>query len=283
MNVMNDKYSVTAFEDNTYSRNSADNIPYDFEIYAINTQDLGCDFHYSTYRVIIEKFDDASEAKIIVICHYCTNMEYHGMILEDDTLIMLLDSSIVTLSLCNMSYKIKNIPMPFGTYYSIYSYKDKYIIYGEIEVMMLDSDFNELWRYCTSDILVNLDYKIKIDNDCISFYDLDGNFHKLDMSGKLCEYIKHEPKIITLDLTNVETPNELQILIKKNFAVPHYYGGNWNAFWDIIEEIMPDKLILEGWHIYKSKQPKDAILFEQILDDYNKMIGTCECVYLYYN
>lgn len=275
MNIMNDKYSITAFYDGIYSENSADNRPYDFKIYTQNFSNVP----YTSYRITVEKFDSGNTVEIIVIGSYCSQIEYNGMLLNNDTLFILMDLNIVILSLYDMSYNVQNIPHPFGTYYSIYLYESNYIIYGELEIIMLDSSFNDLWRYCTQDILFNANYSLKVENGYILFYDWDGNLHKLDLNGKLCDYIEHEPTVIKLDLTNIDTPKELQEIIRKNFSVPNYYRENWDAFWDFITEIMPDMLILEGWHIYKSKQFKDAEIFENILNEYNKQYGSCKCIY----
>ena len=90
------------------------------------------------------------------------------------------------------SHDIHRIKNNFGTYYSIYPVGNNYIIYGELEVKMLDKAFREVWTYSTTDILINPDYHLNIDDKQISFTDWDGNHHQLDMDGHLLCYKKRE-------------------------------------------------------------------------------------------
>lgn len=113
------------------------------------------------------------------------------------------------------------------------------MVYGELELVLLDREFNELWRYCTQDILFGADC-LHINEELINFTDFEGNHHEVDWSG------------------------------------------NWDAITGLIT--LPDELILEGWHEYKSRQKEDAVKFEQIMNKYNALKGykQCECVYKYY-
>lgn len=178
MRLIDDKYRVTIQPDVTFSINSTDNRPYDKLIKIRNAP--AC-----TYEMIIESMAENINYRIVVVASYCTRIMNDSAFLEMGKLYVLFDDSIVVLSLNGMNYKIINIPKPFGTYYSLYHYKCRYIIYGELEVLVLDKMFQELWRYSTQDILVNSEYKLIIEDDCISFEDWDGNHHKLDMNGKV--------------------------------------------------------------------------------------------------
>lgn len=125
------------------------------------------------------------------------------------------------------------------TSYEMYDCSRGFLVYGEIELVLLDREFNEQWRYCTQDILFGADC-LHINEGFISFTDYEGNHHEVDWSG------------------------------------------NWDAITGLIT--MPDELILEGWHEYKSRQKEDAVKFEQIMNKYNALKGYkhCECVYKYY-
>ena len=52
-----------------------------------------------------------------------------------------------------------------------------------------------------------------------------------------------ERKIITLDLTGCTSLGELHQRIRKAFNFPEWYGENWDAFWDLINEPYPPTLV----------------------------------------
>lgn len=50
-------------------------------------------------------------------------------------------------------------------------------------------------------------------------------------------------KVIYIDLKGVITKDELHELLKKELGFPYYYGGNLDAFYDMLTEYG------EGWNI----------------------------------
>ena len=42
----------------------------------------------------------------------------------------------------------------------------------------------------------------------------------------------------TIDFTNVKYYMEVHEVIKKSLDFPDYYGGNWDAFWDCLTDII---------------------------------------------
>ena len=63
--------------------------------------------------------------------------------------------------------------------YGIYKIKKGYIIYGELEVIMLDFNFNELWRFSGADIL---NY-FELCEDKIKLSDWQNNNYEIDFDG----------------------------------------------------------------------------------------------------
>lgn len=54
-----------------------------------------------------------------------------------------------------------------------------------------------------------------------------------------------QEKIVTLDLTGCKYLGEIHQRIKKAFDFPHFYGENWDAFWDLLRsECDADKVVV---------------------------------------
>ncbi|MGY3778482.1 barstar family protein [Isobaculum melis] len=85
----------------------------------------------------------------------------------------------------------------------------------------------------------------------------------------MCDSEKRE---VIIDLKNVSTKEELQILLKQNLDFPDYYGENWDAFWDTITGLveLPEKIIFENWSDLENSIPSEANLLKEMLHDFNK-------------
>ncbi|QEL18310.1 barstar family protein [Limnoglobus roseus] len=74
---------------------------------------------------------------------------------------------------------------------------------------------------------------------------------------------------VEIDLSAVNTADELQSLLMRSLDFPGWYGRNWNAFWDAITGLvpMPRQLLLIGWAGFVDRLPDDARLMCACLDD----------------
>ena len=72
-------------------------------------------------------------------------------------------------------------------------------------------------------------------------------------------------EIVTIDLREVISSKDLQIVLMEKLEFPDFYGKNWNAFWDSITGLveMPQKIIFLGWDTFSVKLPKDAEMLMQ--------------------
>ena len=64
---------------------------------------------------------------------------------------------------------------------------DGYLIYGEIEIIKLDNEFNVAWKFSGRDIFVSISGKnaFEIAEQSIKLYDFEDNFYEIDFDGKL--------------------------------------------------------------------------------------------------
>ena len=282
MFLTNEKYEITVVEAPHYSINSTDNKKYDM---CINVLEDGGNVHYSSYEMEVVPYGSAEKFSMILIGSYCTKVLQNSGILEDDILLLILDDKILKINLCDFSYTKYHVCKPFGTYYEIYKCQIGFLVFGELEIILLDINLNECWRYATQHILFGAEC-LQIQDEYICFRDYEGNYHEVDWSGNQRRFESRAKNVITIHMNTVKTPKEFQQEIRKSLSMPSYYGLNWDAFWDGISGLikMPDELILEGWHIYKSIQKEDAEKFEGIMKKYNSLecYKKCECIYKYY-
>ena len=86
-------------------------------------------------------------------------------------------------------------------------------------------------------------------------------------------------EIVTIDLREVISSKDLQIVLMEKLEFPDFYGKNWNAFWDSITGLveMPQKIIFLGWDTFSVKLPKDAEMLRNLFEDFNKDFPMWKC------
>ena len=181
--LQNEKYHVNISTADTYTVESADNRSYD---YILNPNKLG---RNNMYRTLCVSVTGAQNAEIALVGDYYTS-EIDCAILEGDTLTVLQNDYITQIDLETVqiiaSYKLD----VFGTTFSIYRMPDGYLIYGEIEIIKLDNEFNVAWKFSGRDIFVSVSGKdaFEITPNSIKLYDFLDNFYEIDFNGKTIRY-----------------------------------------------------------------------------------------------
>lgn len=186
MFLTNEKYEIAVSDAPHYSMNSTDNKTYDLCINVLEDSEY---VHYSSHEMEVQSYINEESFSIILIGSYCTKVFQNSGVLEDDILWLLLDDIILKIDLKDFSYTKHQIRKPFGTYYEIYRCQMGFLIFGEIELMLLDETFNECWRYAPREILFGADC-LQIQDDCICFRDYEGNYHEVDWSGNRRKFEK---------------------------------------------------------------------------------------------
>lgn len=144
------------------------------------------------------KEDDIHSAFIISIETACNNscIELIGSFysnpdrcaeLEDSKLVVLMDDVIVEFDLETLSV-LKHKTIGDETYFSLYPITDGYLIHGELSIIRLDRNFEQVWNFYGSDIWVVQDgtrEAFQIIDDQILLEDWNGIKYILNMDGKL--------------------------------------------------------------------------------------------------
>ena len=178
MTYNNKKYTIDITTDDTYTIDSADNRTYD---YVMNPQNLARSDFYKTLCISVTGIKNIN---IALICDYYSPQ---CALLEEEILTVLLNNYVAQIDLDAIKI-VGGYPIDIvGTSFAIYRLTDGYLIYGEIEILKLDNDFNVLWRFSGKDIFVSISGKstFELTDHSIKLYDFEDNFYELDFDGKL--------------------------------------------------------------------------------------------------
>ena len=181
MILENNNCSIDIKIDETFTIDSADNRYYDI----IHNP---CHYKHSdlakTLAIHVDLF--SKEYSIALVGSFYT-YDSDCAVLENDTLTVLQNDTITVINIIDGSI-IKHITFDcFGCNYGIYKAKKGYIIYGEIEITMLDFDFVKKWAFSGKDIFVSLSNKkhFELLEDSICLYDFEDNYYEIDYDGKI--------------------------------------------------------------------------------------------------
>lgn len=182
MLLQNGKFSIKITLDDTYIINSADNpFHYDKVLYA---RELSQNDFYKTLSIEIDNGIDIF--KIALIGDYFS-YDFDCAVLNDDILTVMQNWNLTSISLYDFKI-VKSVNLPEnGTNYSIHRCKYGYLIYGEMQIIMLDFEFNVLWDFMGRDIFVTRNESKPFDfNDSkIMLYDWENNYYELDYNGNI--------------------------------------------------------------------------------------------------
>lgn len=178
MLLQNELYNIKITIDETYTIDSVDNRYYDF-IY--NPKHYKFNDFYKTLSIEIDRFYEKFEIALIGSYYsYDNNCAF----VDNDKLTILQNDIISQICITDGSFILHKKLESFGCNYGIYPVSSGYIVCGEIEIMMLDRDFNKVWNYMGLDVFIDfemLEHSIKL-------HDFEGNYYELDFVGNLINH-----------------------------------------------------------------------------------------------
>lgn len=179
--MQNDICTVTISIDEIYTIDSTDNQHYDL---VLNPEGLKSNDMYKVLSIQIDLYQKV--ISIALIGDYYT-YDTDCAVLEEVFLTILQNDAVARLNVNNGSMILFKKFDCFGCNFGIYKVKSGYIIYGEIEITMLDFDFNKKWSFSGRDIFVSVSGKesFKLCENSIKLYDFEDNFYEIDFMGNL--------------------------------------------------------------------------------------------------
>jgi len=75
------------------------------------------------------------------------------------------------------------------------------------------------------------------------------------------------PHHIEIPLKGIHDKESLHALLADRLSFPDYYGRNWDAFWDVIGDSMPERLTFADWDDFKAAMPNEAQILQEMLGE----------------
>lgn len=181
MELQNDKCNVKISIDTTYTVDSADNQFYDMEI---NLRHIKNSDFYKVFSITIDLF--YRQYRVALVGDFYSYDE-DCAILDDEILTILQNDTITQLRITDGSILLFKEFDCFGCNMGIYRVQQGYLICGEIEITMLDLNFNKKWQFSGKDIFVSVSGKtgFQLCEKSVKLYDIEDHFYEIDFDGKL--------------------------------------------------------------------------------------------------
>ena len=108
-------------------------------------------------------------------------------VLENEILSVLMNNVIIRINVLNGELVQRINTDLYGCGFGFYRARDGYVIYGQIEIMMLDDELKKKWSFSGDDIFVSITGKnpFQMFEDHISLYDFNDHYYEIDYDGIL--------------------------------------------------------------------------------------------------
>lgn len=178
------KYRIELEIDETYARNSVDNVNEYNKVHFDKSE-----FEFPT-KIGVKLFEngDLSNSAIIGSIGGGTGIHENSQIMEDDRILVCCSDSIFCLSIPELDLVWKT-QADQATCFEIFKCKESYIVHGELEISRLDSDGQLMWQNSGADIFTTLDgtNDFEITEQYIRATDWENRTYKFDFDGNLKE------------------------------------------------------------------------------------------------
>ena len=183
MILQNEICNIRISIDETFTVDSTDNKPYDL---ILNPYQIK---HSDFYKVFAIEIDLYYKVMRIALIGDYYSYDDDCAVLDGEILTVLQNDTISQINIKDGALMFAKKFDCFGCNYGIYKVKKGYLIYGEIEILILDFDFNLMWKFSGKDIFVSVTGKkaFELCEDSIKLYDFEDNFYEIDYDGNKIE------------------------------------------------------------------------------------------------
>lgn len=146
---------------------------------------LGLKEEYQTLLITVCR-SDGTEARTALIVQEDGSLE-NLVVKEDDRILILRRDMIYVMDAETAALvRVVQVDCYVPYFFGIYPKGEKYILHGELEIMMLDGDLNRVWVYTGRDIFAAPDNRevFRMEEDRILLEDFMGNRYIIDYEGK---------------------------------------------------------------------------------------------------
>lgn len=187
MTLQSELCRITITIDDTYTVDSADNRYYD-SIY--NPKHYKHNDFSRTFAIEIDQF--YKQQYIALIGSYYSYDTENCAILENRLLTVLQNNAVAQIDITDGKLLLYKQFKCLGCCFGIYRVKNGYIVYGELEVIMLDLQLHKNWGFMGKDIFVSYSRKncFEILEQSIRLYDFEDNFYEIDFDGNLISDVR---------------------------------------------------------------------------------------------
>lgn len=235
MLLQNEICNISISIDNTYSVESADNRYYDL---ILNPDKFKHNDFYKTMSIHIELL--AEKISIALVGDYYS-YDTDCAILDVDILTVLQNDKITQINIYDGTMILHKQFECLGCNFGIYKVKYGYIIYGEIEITMLDLEFNKVWSFSGRDIFVSRTNRksFELCDNSIKLYDFEENYYEIGYDGNILV----EKKSCENDVMNItDCANMLADLTVNGKQVLEEHKEN---FHEILLHVLAGELVTE--------------------------------------
>lgn len=175
MKLKNNICDVSIIVDSTYTINSADNKHYDF---VLNPDNYHRNDFSKTLSITINIFGETFNTALIGSFY---SYDVDCAVIDEELLTIMQNDTITQLNVLSGTMVFHKCFECFGCNFGLYKVKFGYIVHGEIEILMLNENFEVEWKFSGNDIFVS----IELCHNVIKLYDYNDKYYEIDYNGNL--------------------------------------------------------------------------------------------------
>ena len=172
-------FEIEIFNDGSFTLHSADNTSSYKNVYYSDNDDFN-------NKIAVRTFENSQEISNAIICENGTTngLTENSFIINDNKTWICISNKIYCLEIPSLKL-IYHKKLDSVTNFTIYKFKDDFIIHGELEIFRITQLGDIKWSFSGKDIWVNIEGKqeVEIKDDRIKLIDFENNEYEIDFNG----------------------------------------------------------------------------------------------------